>query len=50
MDIGTYWPYMLAGYALFAFLGLQPIALAIIGIAAAAIYMKSKKDLIKGGN
>ena len=49
MDIKTYWPYMLAGYALFAFLGLQPIALAIIGVAAAGIYMKNKKDLAKGG-
>ena len=49
MDIGTYWPYMLAGYALFAFLGLPTVALAIIGVAAAGIYMKNKKDLAKGG-
>ena len=49
MDIGTYWPYMLLGYALFAFLGLPTVGLAIIGFAAAGVYMKSKKDLAKGG-
>ena len=49
MDIKTYWPYLLAGYVLFAFLGLPTVALAIIGVAAAGIYMKNKKDLVKGG-
>jgi PTS system mannose-specific IIC component len=50
MDIATYWPYMLAGYALFAFLGVPTIGLAILGVAAAGLYMKGKKDLAKGGN
>jgi len=50
MDIKTYWPYMLAGYVLFAFLGLETVGLALIGIVAAALYMKGKKDLAKGGN
>ena len=49
MDIRTYWPYMLAGYALFAYLGLPTVGLAIIGVAAAGLYMKGKKDLAKGG-
>jgi len=50
MDIKTYWPYMIVGYALFAFLGLDTVGLAIIGVAAAGLYMKGRKDLAKGGN
>jgi PTS system mannose-specific IIC component len=50
MEIGTYWPYMLAGYVLFAYLHLETVGLAIIGLAAAGLYMKGKKDLAKGGN
>ena len=49
MDIGTYWPYMLIGYALFAYMGVPTVGLAIIGVAAAGLYMKGKKDLAKGG-
>jgi len=49
MDIGTYWPYMLVGYALFAYMGVPTVGLAIIGVAAAGLYMKGKKDLAKGG-
>jgi len=50
MDITTYWPYMLVGYALFAYMGVPTVGLAIIGIAAAGLYMKGKRDLAKGGN
>jgi PTS system mannose-specific IIC component len=51
MEIGTYWPYMLVGYSLFAFMKVPTVGLAIIGIAAAGLYMKSKKDkLAQGGN
>ena len=50
MDIGTYWPYMLVGYALFAFMGVPVVGLAIIGAAAAGIYIKGKKELSRGGN
>ena len=49
MDIGTYWPYMLVGYVLFAYMNLPTVGLAIIGVAAAGLYMKGKKDLAKGG-
>jgi PTS system mannose-specific IIC component len=51
MEITTYWPYMLVGYVLFAFMGVPTVGLAIIGVAAAGLYMKSKKDqLAQGGN
>jgi PTS system mannose-specific IIC component len=51
MEIGTYWPYMLVGYALFAFMKVPTVGLAIIGIAAAGLYMKGKKEkLAQGGN
>jgi PTS system mannose-specific IIC component len=50
MDIDTYWPYMLAGYALFSYMGVPTVGLAIIGVAAAGLYMKGKKELAKGGN
>ena len=49
MDIPTYWPYMLGGFVLFAYMGLPTVGLAIIGVAAAGLYMKNKKDLAKGG-
>jgi PTS system mannose-specific IIC component len=44
MDITNYWPYMLVGYVLFAYLGIPTVGLAIIGAAAAGIYMKGKKE------
>jgi PTS system mannose-specific IIC component len=50
MDIASYWPYMLAGFVLFAYMGLPTVGLAIVGAAAAGLYMKSRKELAKGGN
>ena len=44
MDITTYWPFMLVGYVLFAYLNVPTVGLGLIGAAAAGIYMKSKKD------
>lgn len=38
MDIKNYWPFMLLGYALFAFMGVPTLGLAIIGIVAGALY------------
>jgi mannose/fructose/N-acetylgalactosamine-specific phosphotransferase system component IIC len=35
---------MLVGYVLFAYMGVPTVGLAIIGVAAAGIYMKSKQD------
>jgi PTS system mannose-specific IIC component len=49
MDIATYWPYMLVGYVLFAYLNVPTIGLAIVGIAAAGLYMKGKKDQLAKG-
>jgi PTS system mannose-specific IIC component len=52
MEITTYWPYMLGGYVLFAYLNMPIVGIAIVGVAAAGLYMKNKKDLAlaKGGN
>ncbi|MDR1388743.1 MAG: PTS sugar transporter subunit IIC [Treponema sp.] len=51
MEITVYWPYMLIGYVLFAFMGVPTVGLAIVGIALAGLYMKGKKDkLAVGGN
>jgi PTS system mannose-specific IIC component len=52
MEIKVYWPYMLVGFVLFAYLGIPTVGLAIIGIAAAGLYMKRKKEqlAVKGGN
>jgi PTS system mannose-specific IIC component len=44
MDIKKYWPYMLAGYVLFAYMKVPTIGLAIVGVAAAGLYMKAEQD------
>ncbi|MCL1814988.1 MAG: PTS sugar transporter subunit IIC [Treponema sp.] len=44
MDIKTYWPYMLTGFALYAYLGLPIAGLAVIGAAAAGLYMINRKS------
>jgi PTS system mannose-specific IIC component len=49
MDIKKYWPYMLAGYVLFAFLRVPTIGLAIVGFAAAGLYMANQKDMAASG-
>ncbi len=38
MDIKGYWPFLLLGYALFAFMGVPTLGLALIGIAAGALF------------
>ena len=38
MDIKKFWPFMVLGYVLFAYLGLGTIGLALIGAAAGALY------------
>ena len=47
MDLKSYWPYMLVGYALFAYMGVPTVGLAIIGAAAAGLYIKDKKTRVK---
>ncbi len=45
MDIKSYWPFMLLGYALFAYMGVPTLGLAIVGLAAAALFAtKNKKE------
>ena len=45
MDIKHYWPFMLIGYCLFAFMGVPTIGLAIVGVAAGALFTaKNKKE------
>jgi len=47
MDLKSYWPYMLIGYALFAFMGVPTVGLAIVGAAAAGLYIKDRKAKVK---
>jgi PTS system mannose-specific IIC component len=44
MDIKRYWPYMLAGYVLFAFIHVPTIGLAIVGVAAAGLWVKRQQE------
>ncbi len=50
MDIKTYWPFMVFGYALYAYMGVTTIGLAIIGVATAALYLSAKGQKLVGGN
>lgn len=50
MDIKTYWPFMAIGYALYAYMGVDTIGLAIIGAAAAALYLSAKGKKLVGGD
>jgi len=45
MDINKYWPFLIIGYACYAFLGANTIALALIGLALGALFM----NVIEGG-
>lgn len=38
MDIKKYWPFMVVGYVLFAYMGVATIGLALVGAAAGALY------------
>jgi len=42
MDIKKYWPFMVVGYVLFAFVGIGTIGLALIGAAAGALFTSAK--------
>lgn len=43
MDIKHYWPFMLIGYCLFAYMGVPTIGLAIVGVAAGALFTRKNK-------
>lgn len=42
MDIKKYWPFMIVGYVLFAYMGVGTIGLALIGAAAGALYISNQ--------
>ena len=42
MDIKKFWPFMVVGYVLFAFVGIGTIGLALIGAAAGALFTSAK--------
>ncbi|MDR2159509.1 MAG: PTS sugar transporter subunit IIC [Treponema sp.] len=44
MDLKRYWPYMLGGYVLFAYMGVPTVGLAIAGAAAAGLHLKGRRD------
>ena len=41
MDIKKYWPFMLIGYVLFAYMNVGTIGIAIVGAAAGALYISN---------
>ena len=41
-------PFMFIGYVLFAYMGVTTIGLAIVGVAAAAIYLSAKGQKLVG--
>ncbi|MCL2565574.1 MAG: PTS sugar transporter subunit IIC [Defluviitaleaceae bacterium] len=43
MDIKRFWPFLILGYALFAYMGVPTIGLAIIGVAAGALFTQMGK-------
>lgn len=47
MNLKRYWPYMLIGFALFAYLGVPTTGIAIIGAALAGLYMMNQKQKVK---
>ena len=40
MDLKTYWPFFVIGFVLFAYTGMGTLALALVGAAAASLYVK----------
>lgn len=42
MDIKKYWPFMIVGYVLFAYMGVGTIGLALVGAAAGALYISNQ--------
>lgn len=43
-DIRRYWPFMVLGYSLFAFMGVPTLGLAVIGVAAGAIFIMYRNN------
>lgn len=47
MDIKKYWPFMVLGYVLYAYMGVSTIGLAIVGAAAAALYLAARSKKVE---
>lgn len=43
MDIKKYWPFMVVGYVMFAYMGVGTLGLALVGAAAGALYISNAK-------
>ena len=43
MDIKKYWPFMIVGYVMFAYMGVGTLGLALVGAAAGALYIGGAK-------
>ena len=43
MDIKKYWPFMVVGYVMFAYMGVGTLGLALVGAAAGALYITNVK-------
>lgn len=43
MDIKKYWPFMIVGYVMFAYMGVGTLGLALVGAAAGALYIGTAK-------
>jgi len=38
MDLKKYWPFLILGFVLYAYMGVGTIGLALVGLAAGALY------------
>ncbi|MBE6114796.1 MAG: PTS sugar transporter subunit IIC [Erysipelotrichaceae bacterium] len=47
MDIKKYWPFLVAGYVMYAFMDVGTIGLALVGAAAGALYISNKRDEVQ---
>jgi len=47
MDVSKYWPFMVIGYVLFAYMGVPTIGLALVGVTAGYLFTLKKKGAAK---
>lgn len=46
MDIKKYWPFMVIGYVLFAYMNVPTVGLALVGVAAGLLYSTKKEGVV----
>jgi len=49
MKLGSYWPFVMMGYVLFAYLKVPVTGLAFAGLACAGLYIRSKRGMLAKG-